>query len=178
MQEKDLEPWFERYLWLNARRFYDPPPRSLSVVVENTARRHTGSGRWTRPDLCMGCVSRYKFQPVPIFDLYTFELKMPAGCNMLAVHEALAHSAAAHFAYLGLYLPDGSQEQANLSPMLDQAQRHGVGVVRMFNPRDPLTYTRLLEARRNDAPPARVDGFIEQRFSTANRLALRRWVRL
>jgi hypothetical protein len=68
-EERDLEPWFERYLWLSAREFYDPPPRSLSVVVENTARIHAGNGRWTRPDLNMACVSRYRFQAVPQFDL-------------------------------------------------------------------------------------------------------------
>lgn len=177
-EERDLEPWFERYLWLGAREFYDPPPKSLSVVVENTARTHAGNGRWTRPDLSMACVSRYRFQAVPQFDLYSFELKMPAGCNMLAVHEALAHTAAAHFAYLGLYLPNGSAERSNLPSMLEQAQRHGVGVIRFQDPMDISSFDRLLEARRCDTAPAHIDGFIEDRFSRANNLALRRWVRL
>jgi hypothetical protein len=73
---------------------------------------------------------------------------------MLAVHEALSHSAAAHFAYLGLYLPIGCAEQSNLPSMLEQAQRHGVGVIRVREPRDLSSYERLLEARRCDTSPA------------------------
>ena len=53
----------------------------------------------------MGCVARYRYTPLPQFDLFSFELKMPSGCNMLSVHEALAHGATAHFAYLCLYSP-------------------------------------------------------------------------
>lgn len=177
-EEKDLEPWLERYLWLHARSFYDHPPRSLSIVVENTARVNAGGGRWTRPDLSMVCISSYRYRTVSQFDLYSFELKMPQGCNLLAVHEALAHGAVANFAYLTLYLPADASEQINLPAMLEQAQRHGVGIIRMFDPRDFSTYTKLLNARRSETSPARIDGFIEERFTLANRLALRKWVRL
>lgn len=177
-QERDIEPWFERYLWLNARSFYDPSPKSLAVVVENTARKYATTGRWTRPDLSMACISRYRFSPVPQFDLYSFELKMPSGCNMLAVHEALSHRAAAHFAYLCIYLPIGSPEESNLAPMLEQAQLHGVGIIRMLDPSDHKTFSKLLEARRTNTSPGKIDGFIDDRFTVANQLALRRWVRI
>jgi hypothetical protein len=97
--ERNIEPWFERYLWQHRTIFHDPGPMSLNTVVENTARIHASPGRWTRPDLCMGCVARYRYTPSPQFDLFSFELKMPSGCNMLSVHEALAHGATAHFPY-------------------------------------------------------------------------------
>jgi hypothetical protein len=125
----------------------------------------------------MGCVARYRYTPQLQFDLFSFELKMPSGCNMLAVHEALAHGAVAHFAYLCLHLPNGYDEQTNLTSMLEQAQRHGVGVIRMLDPRDFATYTRLLEARRGQPAAGRVDAFIEERFGIASRLALIRWLR-
>jgi len=175
--ERDIEPWFERYLWQRRTVFYDPNPMSLNTVVENTARIHGPPGRWTRPDLCMGCVARYRYTPQPQFDLFSFELKMPSGCNMLSVHEALAHGAVAHFPYLCLYLPQDADEQKNLGPMLEQAQRHGVGVIRMRDPRDFATYTGLLEARRGQPAAGRIDAFIEERFRLASRLALVRWLR-
>jgi hypothetical protein len=124
----------------------------------------------------MACVTRYRYSAAPKFDLFSFELKMPSGCNVLAVHEALAHSATAHFAYLCLYLPDGSTGLDNLGVMMEQAQRHGVGVIRMGDPRSFSTYSKILEARRNAPSPAKIDDFVEERFALANRLALRRWV--
>ena len=97
-READLEPWFERFIWKRTLSlFYDPPPQGFNIVVQNTARIGSGSGRWTRPDLCAACISRYHYSPTTHFDLFSFELKMPTGCNMLAVHEALAHSATVHF---------------------------------------------------------------------------------
>jgi hypothetical protein len=125
----------------------------------------------------MGCVARYRYTPQPQFDLFSFELKMQSGCNMLSVHEALAHGAVAHLPYLCLYLPNGADEEKNLNPMLEQAQRYGVGVLRMLDPRDFTTYRRLLEARRGHPPAGRIDAFIEERFGPASRLALVRWLR-
>jgi len=175
--ERDIEPWFERYLWQNRTAFHDPRPMSLNTVIENTARIRGTVGRWTRPDLCMACVARYRYTPTPQFDLFSFELKMPSGCNMLAVHEALAHGATTHFPHLCLFLPEGASEQKNLSAMLERAQHHGVGVIRMSDPRDFGTYTRLLEARRGQPAAGKIDAFVEERFGTANRLALCRWLR-
>jgi hypothetical protein len=175
--ERDIEPWFERYLWQHRTAFHDPVPMSLNTVIEITARIRGTTGRWTRPDLCMACVARYRYVPSPQFDLFSFELKMPSGCNMLAVHEALAHGATTHFPHLCLYLPKAADETKNLSAMLEQAQFHGVGVIRMLDPRDFATYTRLLEARRGHPSAGKIDAFIEERFGLANRLALRRWLR-
>jgi hypothetical protein len=180
--ERDLEQWVERYLWQRARRFYDPPPNSVSVIVENTARVNSGRGRWSRPDLSMACVGRYRYQPVPIFDLFTFELKLPRECTMLAVHEALSHSACSNYPYLCVYLPDTKERdveiaRAHLPDMLEQARRHGVGVIRFSDPRDPETYERIIDARRHGAPPAKIDSFIDERFNRINGLALSRWVK-
>ena len=157
--------------------FYDPPPPSFSVVVQNTARGGSRGGRWTRPDICAGCISRYNYAPVPQFDLFTFELKMPSGCNMLAVHEALAHAAAGHFPYLCLYLSEDKSQPTELASMLEQCQEHGVGVIVMPVPQDPNSYRLSLRARRHQPSPAKIDGFIDDRFDEANKLALQKWIR-
>jgi hypothetical protein len=177
IRERDIEPWFERYLWRHRTAFYDPAPMNLSTVVENIARTPGPPGRWTRPDLCMGCVARYRYTPLPQLDLFSFELKMPGGCNMLAVHETLAHAATAHFAYLCLHLPVGADEEKNLNAMLEQAQQHGVGVIRMLDARDFGSYMRLLEARRALPAPGKIDAFVTERMGEANQLALERWLR-
>lgn len=176
--EVDLEPWFERFIWKKAHHFfYDPPPQGFNLVVQNTARGGARTGRWTRPDLCATCISRYHYTPSAQLDLFSFELKMPSGCNMLAVHEALAHSATSHFPYLCVYLPPNAKERAQLPGMLEQSQRHGVGVIHISDPKDFETYSLTLVARRNTPSPAKIDGFIDDRFDEANRLALQRWLR-
>lgn len=176
--EADLEPWLERFIWKKGLSFfYDPPPQGFNLVVQNTARGGQAAGRWTRPDICAVCISRYHYTPSAQLDLFSFELKMPAGCNMLAVHEALAHSATAHFPYLCLYLPDNSKERSQLSSMLEQSQRHGVGVIVVEAPQDFETYRLALVARRHAPSPAKIDGFIDDRFDEANRLALQKWIR-
>ena len=180
-REKDLEPWFERYLWLCAQTLYDPAPQNFSVIVENTARRVGTGKRWSRPDICLACVSRYRYQPTPSLDLHSFELKMPDGCDMLAVHEALSHTASAHYAHLALYLPTSSENKralAHLPDMKQQAQRHGVGIILIGDPKDITTYERILEARRHTPAPSHIDSFIDERFSASNTLALKRWVRI
>ena len=61
--------------------------------------------------------------------------------------------------------------------MIEQAQRHGVGVIAISEPRDPASYRLLLVARRHSPSLAKVDGFIDDRFDEANRLALQKWIR-
>jgi hypothetical protein len=176
--ERDLEKWFERFAWSHAiSLLYDPRPKSYSLIVQNTARGGIQSGRWTRPDVCLACISRYQYAPHPSLELFSFELKMPAGCNVYAVHEALSHTAAVHFAYLALYLPERSSDAEQLPAVLEEAQRHGVGVIRIFKPHDSSAYQRLLIARRYEPAPAKLDSFIEERFDLANRIALQKWVR-
>ena len=177
LMEKDIEPWFERYLWLHPSMFFDPVPQGLKLMVQNTARITAGAGRWSRPDICMATVVRYKYQPGSQISIYTFELKMPSGVETRSVFEALAHTASGHYPFLVLYLPEGSPETSRLEGVLDQAQRHGVGIIRMTDPRDPGTYRRLLDARRFEPAQSAIDSLIDERFDRANRLALYRWVR-
>lgn len=84
--------------------------------------------------------------PVPLFDLFTFELKMPPGCNMLAVHEALAHAAFGHFPYLCLYPSENEHRPAELPSMMEQCKVHGVGVITIPFPLDLDSYELSLLA--------------------------------
>lgn len=178
VREVDLEPWFEQFLWIDYSGFYDWKPQALSAVVENTARKSTGAGRWTRPDISMACVAHFRFTIGSQLDLYSFELKLSSGCTVVSVHEALAHGAASHHSYLVLHLPRGSDGEAHLPGVLSEAQRHGVGLIRVCDHRDMRAYQRLLHARRHNLPPGRLDEVISARFNAVNQSALERWVRV
>lgn len=176
-KERDLEPWLERYLWLNPSLFFDPVPQGLKLMIQNTARIAAGTGRWSRPDICMAAVTRYKYQPSTQLSIYTFELKMPSGTETRSVFEALAHTSSGHYPFLVLYLPTKDAHEQYLEGVLEQAQRHGVGVIRITNVQDSQSYKRLLDAERFEPPQASIDALIDERFDRANRLALFRWVR-
>jgi hypothetical protein len=177
--ERDLEPHVEGFLWRRfPERFLDFDLRNYSLIVQNTAHGGIPAGLWTRPDLAAAVVTRYTYAPVPQLDLYGFELKMAAGCTVYAVHEALAHTTFVNFAYLVIFLPDPTHsERENLRRMMEQAQKHGVGIVIVKDPVNDESYDVVLAAQRQSPKRKRIDDFISQRFDRANQLALRTWVR-
>jgi hypothetical protein len=177
--ERDLEPHVEGFLWRRfGERFLEPDLRNYSLIVQNTAHGGTAGGLWTRPDLVAAVVARYAYAPLPQLDLFGFEIKMTKGCTVYAIHEALAHTTFVHFAYLVVFLPEGAQsERDNLMRMIEQAQKHGVGLIIVSDPSDDATYEIILAAQRHSPKLKRIDDFISQRFDRANQLALRAWIR-
>lgn len=177
--ERELEPHIEGFLWRRfGERFLDIDLRNYSLVVQNTAHGGVAAGLWTRPDLAAAVVTRYTYAPIPHLDLYGFELKMAPGCTVYAVHEALAHTAFVNFAYLVVFLPGPDHsERENLSRMIEQAQKHGVGIIIVKDPTDDESYEIVLTAQRQSPKLKRIDDFISQRFDRANKLALRTWIK-
>jgi hypothetical protein len=177
--ERELEPHVEGFLWRRfGEKFLDLDLRNYSLIVQNTAHGGVAAGLWTRPDLAAAVVSRYTYAPAPQLDLYGFELKMPSGCTVYAVHEALAHTAFVNFAYLVVLLPDQAQsEREKLSRMIEQAQKHGVGIIIVKDPAEDDSYEILLAAQHHRPKLKRIDDFISQRFDRANKLALRTWIK-
>jgi hypothetical protein len=176
--EQDLEPWFERYLFRQAAEdFFEPRAPSFNVVVQNTARTNRNEGRFTKPDICMACVSRYHYTPGTRFDLFCFELKLGEGFNIPAVMQALANSAYCHFTYMAVYLPEGATTPRYVSAIRTRAVQHGVGIVRISDHLRDDGYQVILPGRRHEPRPGDTEAFIESRFDEANRNALRNWVR-
>lgn len=177
--ERDLEPHVEGFLWRRfGESFLDPDLRNYSMIVQNTAHGGTAAGLWTRPDLAAAVVARYVYAPLPQLDLFGFEIKMTKSCTVYAVHEALAHTTFVHFAYLVVFLPKSTHsERDNLPRMVEQAQKHGVGLIIVSDPTDDAAYEIILAAQRHNPKLKRIDDFISQRFDRANQLALRAWIR-
>ena len=175
--ETHLEPCVEGFLWrCFASKFLDQSD-GHSLIVQNTARGGAADGLWSKPDLTVAVVSRYIYTPNKQLELYSFELKMPEGCTVYAVHEALAHAAFAHYPYLVVYLPLKHQYEHRLPRMMEQAQGHGVGIIVVSNPGDDKTFDMRLVAQRHAPTPRRIDDFIGRCFDNAHQLALQSWIR-
>jgi hypothetical protein len=61
--------------------------------------------------------------------------------------------------------------------MIEQAQKHGVGIIIVKDPADDESYEIVLAAQRHNPKLKRIDDFISQRFDRANKLALRTWIK-
>lgn len=180
-KERDIEPFVEGYLWRHFHdRFLLSEPQNYNLIVNNTARGGVADGVWKRPDVTVAVVSRYAYHPVPQLELFGFELKMPDGCRVPAVHEALSHTASVHYAYLVVYLPDTLPADhlalRSLPQILTQAQIHGIGVIEIKDPRVDGTFIMRLRAQRREPALRRIDDFISNRFHRTYQLALQTWL--
>lgn len=97
-------------------------------------------------------------------DVYSFELKAEFGATDLAVYEALAQTRFTHFGYLVWHLPRDSAAQARLQEITAQCSQHGVGLIRIHDPKDDEKFETILDPVRKSTPQAAVDGFLEQRL--------------
>jgi hypothetical protein len=175
-RESDLEPHLESYLWRNFRdQFGRVSGGSDSVIIQNTARGGSLDGIWKNPDLTAAVVSRYEYHPFPVLELIGFELKMPKGCTVPAVHEALSHTAHVHFAYLVIYTPH-AYPISGFCQFLSQAQQHGIGVITMAKPADETSYRMHLEAQRKQPTLRRIDEFINRKFHRTHRQVIQTWL--
>lgn len=176
--ERDLEGWFERYLRREAaNQYFLHKPPSLSFIVQNTARTGAQSGAYSKPDICMACVSQYHYSPITHFDLFCFELKMGYECGPKPIMQAKAYTDIAHYSYVGIYIPDDSVYKKNLSRMREVAQDQGIGIVLITDPFLDEGYEVIVRASRHSPRLGKIDHFIEERFSDSHKHTLRNWVR-
>jgi hypothetical protein len=155
----------------------DPVPQMVDYVVEITAMAGGNTGLWTKPDLALATVTRYRFAPQPELELYGFEVKKEEGCTVYAVHEALAHAAFVHYTSVIAIVAEASPYHRNLSRMREQAAEHGVGLVVIPDTeRISEKYEVMLEPRRLAPALWRVDEFIETRFGDDTKQKLLAWL--
>ena len=162
--EADLMPFLETYLETAFQTGLDLPPGS-QTILEDTSQRGPRRGQWARPDFLLVTLLRYRFQPQKQLDLHAFELKTESGCNVQAVHEALAQTRFTHYGHLVWHLPEHSPHAVRLDDVRAQCIAHGVGLVLMREPDDPESFEILADARRKNTPMATVDGFLEARLT-------------
>lgn len=171
--ERELEPPVEAFL------ASDPAFNQLRLdrdftVWQRTARGgRAGTGTWSRPDFTIATIRRRKYDPVRHLDLIAFELKNLAGSTVVAVHEALAHTRFAHYAFL--VCPTSVLNVGVQAAIRDSCAQHGIGLLTFDlsvgkGERPMLRNFRIeVEARRQSPEPELVDNYIDDRFDEGNR---------
>ncbi len=126
-EERALENDAERFLnseeCLSSLRVID----GTFVMQKTTSVGAAGAGRWSRPDFTMAAVRRFRFDPHRYLDVFSFELKNRSGTNLVAVHEALAHSRLANYSYL--VCPRSKLEPAETNVIRQACTDHAIGLV-------------------------------------------------
>lgn len=148
-------------------------------VVEITAsqgRRNTG-GTWTRPDVVVAALRVFPFLPGKYFDLITFEIKPSWSLDVTGVYEALAHRRAATQSYLWLHCPQPDQESEVLGRIVEEAERHGIGVIVATDPSDYDTWGQRCDPARVEPDPELLNEFVALQVSDGAKDELAAWVR-
>lgn len=148
-------------------------------VVEITAsqgRRSTG-GAWTRPDVVVAALRVFPFLPGKYFDLITFEIKPSWALDVTGVYEALAHRRAATQAFLWLHCPELEQKAEVLCRIVEEAERHGIGVIVATDPADYDTWDQRCDPTRVEPDPELLNEFVALQVSDGAKDELAAWVR-
>lgn len=138
------------------------PSKFVVGITALQGKRDTG-GKWTRPDITVVSVRRFKFTG-PFTEVFTFEVKKAGDVDIDGVHEALAHSAqATKVFYLG-QVPDAELSEFLSSPLFARIQeeciRFGVGFVTFSDPSDYATWSVQVPAMKHSPHPERMEKFL------------------
>lgn len=142
-------------------------------VTARQGRRLTG-GRWTRPDITMVSLMRYRYVPGLHLEVWTFEVKTREAVDVSAVYESLAHTRFGTRAYVAFPFPEEPEgtERELLDAVVAEAERHGVGVITMTDPADYQSWYEIVPAKRTDAEPEAINDFIATQLSPDARTEL------
>lgn len=163
LSERDLMPHLGRYLENTFRKELDLPTHG-KWLVKDTSKLGPPLARWARPDFIVVTAMRFRIMPGAQLDVHSFELKAEYGATDLAVYEALAQTRFTHFGYLVWHLPKDSDAAARLPEITAQCSQHGVGLIRVFDPRSDDQFETILDPIRKPTLSAAVDSFLEQRL--------------
>jgi len=171
--ERDLEPPVEAYLASDAAFAQLGFNRDFTVWQKTARGGRAGTGTWSRPDFTIATIRRRKYDPVRHLDLVAFELKNLAGSTVVAVHEALAHTRFAHYAFL--VCPRSALNAGVQSAIRDSCAQHGIGLLTfdlgVGREQTPALkgFNIEVDARRKSPEPDLVDSYIDDRFDEENR---------
>ena len=178
MAEKDLYPFVHDYLEQRFRDRFAPRYgefRSISAVTAN-ASGGTDDGQWTRPDLAIAGLWRFKYGLSWTLDLHSFEVKTATNCDATSVHEALSHTAFVHYSYLTWHVPTWTEECPLYKSIFERCVRHGVGLITFSDPANSDSYVVRVASAKHAPSGEAVDEFIETRFPVPERLKLQKWI--
>ena len=142
-----------------------------SYVVRITAaagRRDTG-GTWTRPDISMVGIQKFKFLRDPVFDVVSFEIKPKDQITVEAIFEALAHRQSTTRAYAVFHSTnDDFNSKPEAGRIVALAEAHGVGVILADDPARYGSWAERVRAKRWLPDPADLNDFIQRVFPSTD----------
>jgi hypothetical protein len=167
--ETSLYPRVETFLHLRFQERIKPLlGESIPPLIAITANASV-AGQWTRPDLALVSLWRNRYSPALQLDVYGFEVKTRSGCNLAAVHEALAQNRVVQYSYLVWHVPEMDLQDQNFANIRDHCEAFRIGLITFSRGRDADSFIVHLKARRADPAPNAVDEFIEAAFSETDR---------
>lgn len=172
LSESELMPHLGRFLKGAFRNELDLPAHG-EWLVKDTSQMGPPRGRWARPDYVLITAMRFRVMPGSQLDVHSFELKAEFGATDLAVYEALAQTRFTHFGYLVWHLPKESAAAARLPEITAQCAQHGIGLIRITEPKKDEGFETILDPVRKTTLPAAVDSFLEQRLTENDQQVLR-----
>ncbi len=138
------------------------PGKFIVGVTGLQGKRDTG-GKWTRPDITVVSVRRFKFTG-PYTEVFTFEVKKAGDVDIDGVHEALAHSAKATKVYYLGQVPEEELDEFLSSPLFARIQeeciRFGVGFVTFSAADDYATWSVQVPAMKHAPHPEKLEKFL------------------
>jgi hypothetical protein len=138
-----------------------------SRITRKTAisgSRYTG-GTWTRPDVTMVAVQKFKFLRDPVFDVISFEIKPIGQITVVGVFEALAHRQYTTRAYTVFHTTvENFETQPEASRIVALAEQHGVGIILAADPSNYDSWIERASARRWRPDPADLNDFVQRVF--------------
>lgn len=110
----------------------DGAPGFWAEDTSNKGRGRGAIGKWTCPDISVVSIHSSRFFPVPMLDLYTFEVKSSDNLDVVGVHEAAAQGRRSNLAFAIYQLAKEEQDdkdKARVQPLVDTAIQLGVGLL-------------------------------------------------
>ncbi len=142
----------------------------LKIVTAITAQVPApAGGTWTQPDLAAVGISRSKFATSAELRLFSFEVKTYGGCDLKAVHEALAHTRFVNFSYLVWNRPKCVCADREFYMTIEgNCRAYGVGLITIHDPGNLNSIEIRLDAQRKIIAADEMDEFIATRFDVHN----------
>ncbi|QTL05066.1 hypothetical protein J5J86_07110 [Aquabacter sp. L1I39] len=139
-----------------------------SCITRNTANggRKTTGGKWTRPDISMIAMQKFKFLKNTIIDIISFEIKPRQKIGVEGVFEALSHRQYVNRSYLIFNCTnDEFNRSIESARIIDLADHYGIGVILSETPDDYETWDERVYGRRWDPDPSDLNEFLQNVFS-------------
>jgi hypothetical protein len=168
-KEEQLEDKVELYLRSVACCEALRVEQRFTVVCKTARKGARDTGKYSKPDFTLATVRQLKYDPLRHLDVLTFELKTGLEATVEGVHEALAHTRFAYYAYF--VHPRSRVSQRRKTEVREECARHGLGLLTFdlasTYDKKPDLYNFEVELKplRKMPDPFEVEAFLQDRFS-------------